>query len=122
MDNTLNNLNFNSIYLKPHSKLWNNRILNSVVKSKTISNIIRDNEANGVDTFIEYRKTESDLASSVLLNIKSPKNNLTLESNNKVIIKNNIQKGKIAYTEGPLHIIDDLVKQIKHLDILKKEK
>ena len=122
MDNTIHNLNFNSIYLKPHSKLWNNRVLNSVIKSKTINNIIKDNEAHGLDTFIEYRKTESDLASSVLLNIKSPKNNLTLESNNKVIIKNNIQKGKIAYIEGPLHIIDDLVKQIKHLDILKKEK
>lgn len=122
MDNTIHNLNFNSIYLKPHSKLWNNKLLNSVVKSQTINNMIKDNEMNGVDTFIEYSKTESDLASSVMLNIKSQKNNLTLKSNNKVIIKNNIRRGKIAYTEGPLHIIDDLVKQIKHLDIIKKEK
>lgn len=122
MDNTLNNLNFNSIYLKPHSKLWNNRILNSVVKSKTISNIIRDNEANGVDTFIEYCRTESDLASSVMLNIRSQKNNLTLESNNRVVTKKSIWDGKITYTEGPLQIIDDLVKQIKHLDILNNQK
>ena len=55
-----------------------------------------------------------------MLNIRSQKNNLTLESNNRVVTKKSIWDGKITYTEGPLQIIDDLVKQIKHLDIKRK--
>ena len=47
---------FQAVIIKPTPQLWSQKVLNSVLESKHIRKIIKNNEKQGKDTFLKYNE------------------------------------------------------------------
>lgn len=123
--NTNNRPNFNAIIMSPKPEAWDQRVLRSVLNSKTITSIIKENEKIGENTELRFYKysapryPESPASDDIYLNVngKSGKVALSSHSTYKFIPGSFFENKKAKEViHGPADIADDLVNQIDAID------
>ncbi len=120
-----NRTNFNAIIMSPKPEAWDQRVLRSVLNSKTIASIIKENEKIGENTEVRFYKysapryPESPASDDIYLNVngKSGKVALSSHSTYKFIPGSFFENKKAKEViHGPADITEDLVNQIDAID------
>lgn len=119
------NTNFKAIIMSPKPEAWDQRVLRSVLNSKTILGIIKENEKIGENTELRFyrytapRYPESPASDDIYLNVngKSGKVALSSHSTYKFIPGSFFENRKAKEViHGPQDIAEDLVNQIDAID------
>lgn len=51
------NTTFTAVTIKPNPVLWSKKVLNSVLESQKITDMIKENEKNGLDSVLQFNET-----------------------------------------------------------------
>lgn len=117
--------NFSSVVMSPHPEKWDQRVLRAVLNSKTVEDIVVENNKIGKDTQIRYYKhtskhyPEIPAPDDVYLSVKGEKGEIFLSSHSTYkflpssFLENSHEKD--VY-HGPKDIGKDLTNQIRAID------
>ncbi len=117
--------NFKKVIMSPVPEKWDQRVLNSVLNSKTIMNIVKEDEKLGETTQIRYYKyispryLEIPANDDVYLNVKGKSGEVSLSSHSSYkFIPGSVfeNKPEREVSHGPKDISEDLANKINKID------
>lgn len=115
--------NFKALRISPDPEQWNQQVLNSVINSKFVNNIIAEDKKNERDTFISFAKhydpayPDYTRYNHMFVNIKGDNKDITLGSHSTYRFETAqfLRRAREVKT-GPDNLGKDLARQIKNLD------
>lgn len=115
--------NFKALRISPDPEQWNQQVLNSVINSKFVNNIIKEDKKNEKDTFISFAEhydpayPDYTRYNHMFFNIKGDNKDITLGSHSTYRFETAefLRKAREIKT-GPDNLGKDLASQIKKLD------
>ena len=117
------NTNFKAVRLSPAPDQWNQRVLNSVLRSNFIRDIVKEDAKNGKDTFITFTKNidppmpECPAHRDYMLSIKGEKNDIELGSHSTYwFVPGGFFRKPQEIKTGPENLGEDMAKQIQRLE------
>jgi hypothetical protein len=122
-NNYTSNYNFKAVRISPEPEKWNQRVLNSVLKSNFVKNIITEDSKNERDTIMSFAEhydpayPDYTRYNHMFFNIKGNNKDVTLGSHSTYRFESAqfLKRAKTIKT-GPENLGKDLSEQIEHLD------
>lgn len=117
------NNSFKAVRISPEPDMWNQQVLNAVLNSKFIGNIIKEDVKNERDTFINFAEhydpayPDYTRYNHMFFNIKGDNKDITLGSHSTLRFESAqfLRRAREIKT-GPDNLGKDLSAQIKNLD------
>ena len=123
IQNNVSTTNFKAVKMSPAPDQWNQRVLNAVLKSEFVNNIVKEDAKNGRDTFLSYAEhfdpayPDYTRYNHMFVNIAGNNKDITLGSHSTYRFESPelFRRAKEIKT-GPEKLDVDLAEQITNLD------